>query len=189
VARGVLDYAPMTRLAIAAVLLAASTSVASAGSYLGIGIGTSADGSVGASETVEGAGRSGRLMVGTRFGRLALEGQGSRFDMMFASSSYETTQLGLGLKVSVPLGNNFELFGRGGVQRTWLNLDGDSTMYDSAGNGWFLGAGIEYRLNLGVTGASIFLDYQGSSSTLTNDRMQEIDGSTGMWTLGATVSL
>lgn len=178
----------MTRLAIAAVLLAASTSVASAGTYLGIGIGTSADGSLGDSDTVEGAGRSGRLMLGSRFGRLSIEGQASRFDLMFAGGgAYESTQLGAGLKANVPLGNNFELFGKGGVQRTWLNLDG--TAYDLAGNGWFLGGGIEYRLDLAVTAASIFVDYQYSSTTLTNERMLEVDGSSGMWTLGATVSL
>jgi hypothetical protein len=187
-ARRMLDYAPMTRLAIAAALLvASSSSVASAGTYLGIGIGTSPDGTMAGSDTVEGAGRSGRLMLGSRFGKLSLEGQASRFDMMFASSAYETTQLGIGLKLGIPLGNNFELFGKGGVQRTWLNHEG--TEFDSAGNGWFLAPGIEYRLNLGVTAASIFMDYQHSSSNLTNERMQEFEGSTGMWTLGATVSL
>ncbi len=125
-------------------------------------------------------------MLGTRFGYFAIEGQAARFDMMFASSTYETTQLGVGLKGSLPLGNNFEVFGKGGVQRTWLNNAG--TLYDVAGNGWFLGLGVEYRLNLGITGASVFMDYQHSSSTVTNDRMSTADISTGMWTLGATVS-
>jgi hypothetical protein len=186
-ARRMLDYARMTRLGLAAVLLAASTTAASAGTYLGIGVGTSADGSVGDSETVEGGGRSGRLLLGSRFGKLAVEGQAGRFDMMFANSVFETTQLGVGLKLNIPLGNNFEVFGKGGVQRTWLS--NDNSMYDAAGNGWFAGGGVEYRLNLGVTAASLFMDYQHSSSTLTNERMQEMDGSTGMWTLGATVSL
>jgi hypothetical protein len=179
----------MTRLAIAAALLVASTTAASAGTYLGIGIGTSADGSVGMAETVEGGGRSGRLVLGSRFGRLAVEGQAGRFDMLMATTTYETTQVGAGLKVNVPLGNNFELFGKGGIQRTWLNSDEADGRYDVAGNGWFLGGGIEYRLNLGVTAASIFLDYQHSSSDLTNDRMETFDGSMGMWTVGATVSL
>lgn len=177
----------MSRLALAAVTLAAMTSVASAGTYVGLGIGTSADASYNESNTVEGAGRSGRLVVGTRFSKLAVEGQGNRFDLLFSGSQFETSQLGIGLKLNIPLGNNFELFGRGGVQRTWLNSTND--MADAAGNGWLLGGGIEYRVNLGVTAASLLLDYQRTSATLTNGRMQDVDTSIGTWTLGATFSL
>jgi len=187
-ARRVLDNAPMTRLAIAAALLVASTSAASAGTYLGIGIGTSADGSLDGGDTIEGAGRSGRLMLGSRFGKLSVEGQAGRFDMMFTGITYQSTEVGVGLKVNIPLGDNFELFGKGGVQRTWLSAE-VSPMYDAAGNGWFLAGGVEYRLNLGVTAASLVLDYQHASTTFSRSAMAEFDGSAAMWTLGATVSL
>jgi hypothetical protein len=189
VARSVLVYAAMSRLAAAAVTVAAMTSVASAGTYVGLGIGTSPDGNMGQYETVEGAGRSGRLMLGTRFGKLAVEGQGSRFNMLFSGSEFETTQLGVGLKLNIPLGNNFEIFGRGGVQRTWLNFMGTEDRFDAAGNGWLGGLGVEYRLSLGVTSASIFMDYQRSSTTVENGQMAELDSVAGMWTLGATFSL
>lgn len=184
----VLVHRAMSRLAVVAVVFAASTSVASAGTYLGLGIGTSADGNLGDSGTVEGAGRSGRLLLGARMSKLSLEGQASRYDLAFQSSLYASTQVGLGLKLSIPLGNNFELFGRGGVQRTWLNHEPGMT-YDVAGNGWFGSAGVEYRVNLGLTAASVFMDYQRSSTDFTTERMTEIEGAAGMWTLGMTVSL
>jgi hypothetical protein len=183
----------MTRLALAAVLLAASTSAASAGTYLGIGIGTAANGSAESSNgadmgTTDGFERSGRLMVGSRFGKLSIEGQGSRYDTTFDHLGYQATQLGVGLKLNLPLGNNFEVFGKGGVERTWLSTDA-ATMHDAAGNGWFFAAGFEYRLNLGVTAASLFVDYQRSSTDFINDYLLEYNGASGMWTLGATVSL
>jgi hypothetical protein len=179
----------MTRLALAAALLVASTSLASAGTYVGLGIGTSAGGSMNGTDTVDGGGRSGRLMIGSRFGKLSIEGQGGRFDMQFPASRYEASELGVGLKLNVPIGNNFELFGRGGIERTWLTATTSANM-DAAGNGWFLGGGVEYRLNLGLTAASLFLDYQRTTTSVTADaNMAQFDASAGMFTLGATLSI
>lgn len=183
----------MTRFGLAAVLLVASTSMASAGTYVGLGIGTASNGSGVRSDgtdvgSTDGFERSGRLMLGTRLSKLSIEGQGSRYDMSLSTHSLQVTQLGIGLKLSIPLGNNFEAFGRGGLERTWLN-HGTNNMLDAAGNGWFLGGGFEYRLSLGVTAASLFVDYQRSSTDIVDNRMIEHNVSSGMWTLGATVSL
>lgn len=180
----------MYRLAVVALILA-SSSLASAGTYVGLGIGTAASGSAergGATSTMDGIERSGRLLLGTRLSRLSVEGQGSRYDVTFDANGYQSTQLGIGLKFSLPLGNNFEAFGRGGVSRTWLN-EGPTAMHDAAGSGYFLGAGFEYRLTLGVTAASLFVDYQRSSTDFTNDYMVQWNGTASMWTFGATVSL
>lgn len=190
-----LEYASMTRLpAIVLVIAAAQTSVASAGAYVGLGVGTAVGGSWQAPERgnegdVDGFERSGRLVVGTRISKLSLEGQVGRFALTFGDPlEYQGTQLGVGLKYSIPLGNNFEVFPKAGVGRTWLS--GMSSPDESyAGNGWFLGAGVEYRLNLGVTAASLFLDYQRSSTDFDSVPMYAFDSSIGMWTLGATVSL
>lgn len=185
----------MSRLCLAALLLTASTSAVSAGTYVGLGIGTAASGSAERSDgidmgSVDGYERSGRLLLGSRLGKLSIEGQGSRFNARLSTQTndYEATQLGVGLKLGIPIGNSFEIFGRGGVQRTWLSSQDDSTM-DAVGNGWLAGAGVEYRLDLGVTAASLFLDYQRSSTGLTSERMIEFDVGAGMWTLGMTVSL
>jgi hypothetical protein len=111
--------------------------------------------------------------------------------MAITGWGYQATQLGLGLKLNLPLGNNFEFFPKLGVQRTWLSPQADNAMLETgAGTGYFLGAGFEYRLNLGVTAASIFVDYQRSSTDFTSDEtMVKWDGSSSMWTLGATISL
>lgn len=193
-ARGVLDYAPM-RLAFGAVILASMTSVASAGTYIGLGVGSE---STGGAEYSDGRGsvgggmdgfeRSGRLMVGKRMSKLSVEGQASRFDVNFDYNGYEATQLALALKLSLPLGSGFEFFGKGGLERTWLS-GGPSEMHGAAGNGLLLGAGFEYQFSLGLTGASIFVDYQRASTSFENEYMVAWDGVTSMWTLGATVSL
>lgn len=183
----------MSRLALAAVTLAAMTSVASAGTYVGLGIGTAANGSAERNDGIDygstdGFERSGRLMVGSRFGKLSIEGQGGRYDIVFDHLGYQATQLGLGAKLNLPIGNNFELFAKGGLERTWLSTQ-SATMHDAAGNGYFLGGGFEYRVNLGVTAASLFLDYQRSSTDFTNDYMLQYSAVSSMWTIGATVSL
>ncbi len=180
------------RLALGAVILASLTSVASAGTYIGLGIGSESSGGATRDGTdvgsMDGYDRSGRLMVGTRFSKLSVEAQGSRFDIGFDSGLYDATQLALALKLSLPLGNNFEFFAKGGLERTWLS-GGPTDMHDAAGSGLLLGGGFEYRLNLGVTSASVFVDYQRSSSGFKNEYMVEWDGVTSMFTLGATVSL
>ncbi len=181
----------MMRLGLTAVTLAALTSVASAGTYLGIGVGSETSGGAEIDGTdigsMDGYGRSGRLMVGSRFSKLSIEGQASRFDVAFNNYTYGATQVAAVLKLSIPLGNNFEFFGKGGLERTWLS--DNNSMLDAAGNGILLGAGFEYRLSLGVTSASIFVDYQRASTGFENDYPQRWDGVTSMWTLGATVSL
>lgn len=180
------------RLGLVAVTLASLTSVASAGTYLGIGVGSEStggwDGAAGEG-TMEGYGRSGRLMVGMRFARLSIEGQGSRFDLaMNPASTFQANQVAAAVKLSLPLGSNFEFFGKGGLARTWLT-NSSSASLDAAGNGLLFGAGFEYRLNLAVTAVSIFVDYQRASTAFTSESMATWDGVTSMWTLGATVSL
>jgi hypothetical protein len=177
------------RSLIAVAIVAATASSASAGTYLGLGIGTAASpgSDIGAMTTNDGS-RTGRLMLGTRFGHLSVEGAGSRYSIARGASPYDGTMLAVALKYSLPLGNNFEAFGRGGLERTWLNSDDYS---DYVGNGWLLGAGFEYRLDLGATAASIFVDYEHTDSTLTNQSdMQTQKGETiGLWTLGVTVAI
>jgi hypothetical protein len=182
----------MQRLGLGLALVLASTTVASAGTYVGLGIGSETSGSATRSDGIDaggmdGFGRSGRLMVGTRISKLSVEGQLSRFDLEFGAQPYQSTQAAAALKLSIPLGNNFEVFGRGGLQRTWLSPQGSG--YAAAGSGLLLGLGLEYRLNLALTAASVFVDYQHTSSSFTDDAMTQFDGSTGMYTLGATVSL
>jgi hypothetical protein len=95
-------------------------------------------------------------------------------------------QASAALKVSFPLGNNFEAFGRGGLQHSWIRSARSDNNVD--GNGYLLGAGFEYRLNLLIGQGSLFVDYQYNKATLTGDRLR-FDQSTRMWTMGLTVGI
>ena len=180
------------RSLLAVALVAASTTAASANTYLGLGIGTAASPSGDMAISNDGN-RSGRLMLGTRFGHVSIEGAGSRYGLFNGTIPYDGTMLAGALKYSLPLGNNFELFGRGGIERTWLTSASATAgnAYEWSGNGWLLGAGFEYRLNLGVTAASLFVDYEHSSTTLTTPAEMNVqhDEAIGLWTAGVTLAL
>jgi hypothetical protein len=165
-------------------MIAAAGSIASAGPYIGIGIGTGPSVS---NDKVPNAGeqsRSGRLLLGYSFrlpvGRLSIEGEANRFDLELDANPLSSTMAGAGLKYSFPLGSGFEVFGRGGLQRTWLSGD----TYSGSGDGYYLGAGFELRIP--VFG-SVFVDYERQSATINSSI--NYDESAGMFTLGATVNL
>lgn len=189
VARHVLRHGSMFRTALALVLVAATASAASAGSYLGLGIGTAPATSTSTDlMATEADGRSGRLLLGIRLARLSLEGSVGRFDLVVNNQhDFKNTMLGAGLKYNLPLGDNFEAFGRGGVQRTYLN-EVMADRYDVAGNGYYLGGGVEYRVEF-LLGGSIFLDYQYATATVDSETLWSFDVSNRMWTIGLTLSL
>jgi hypothetical protein len=178
------------RLCVVAAVIAASTSVASAGTYLGAGIGTSA--SLGGDHgRYAPDGRSGRLIVGFGFGRIGVEANATRYGLENAGVSWDATTVAAALRVAFPIGYNFELFGRGGVERTWLTTGGNAP--EPSGNGWLLGAGVDYKVNLGITGGAIFIDYThndtGFSFTDAHAQRATFDQTAGMWTLGLTLSI
>lgn len=177
------------RSLLAAALVAAAASTASAGPYLGLGIGTAASPSGDITDAPSDGNRTGRLIVGTQFGRFSVEGTGSRFSIFRGTLPYTGSVLAVAGKYSLPLGNDFEAFGRLGLERTWLSTDLNAP--DFVGNGLLLAAGFEYRLKVAGTGASVFVDYQRMQSSLLNqDNMKTSkDAGIGIWTLGATVSL
>jgi len=193
-ARGVLLLARMLRSVLAVALVAVTGTVASAGTYLGLGIGTSPSmSSNDAMMPVQGNGdRSGKLLVGYRFGRLSIEGAASRAGVLVSQYDYQSdaTVLSAAAKYSFPLGDNFEAFLRGGLVHESFSTveaahDGDS----ASGNGWLIGGGFEYRLNAVIAGGSLFVDYEHTSLSLTNNDMTQFDASSGVWMAGVTLSL
>lgn len=74
---------------------------------------------------------------------------------------------------------------RAGPERTWLNLGDDR--YNLSGNGFLVGAGFEYRLDLG-SHASIFVDYTIHHATLADTR-STVDETSRIWGLGFTVGI
>ncbi|MDB4953452.1 MAG: hypothetical protein JWO36_1021 [Myxococcales bacterium] len=193
VARRVLVWARMSRrMFVAAVIaVAASGSAAVAGPYVGLGIGNSS-----VSDSTNNYlpdGRSGRLMLGTRFGNISAEGAFTGYGLIQRNGAngglVDARSLSGALKLSIPLGNNFEGFARGGLIRTWLSPQSDARMPTYSGDGYTFSAGFEYRLNLIVAGTSLFVDYTHNSANLTADKFKSIDQTTSLWTLGLTVSI
>jgi len=173
-------------LLVASSIMAIST-VASAGGYLGLGLGTQPSVNDETAGIATPSGRSLRGLGGIRFANVSLEGALNGFDVIAKHNGPTTEyQLSAALKLSLPLGNNFEAFGRGGLERTWLNVD-DSRL-DYTGNGFLVGAGFEYRLNAILASGSLFVDYNFHHTTLENS-VGKLDSTSGVWGIGFTVGI
>ncbi len=160
---------------------------ASAGGYLGLGLGTQPAINDEMTPTATPVGRSLRGLGGARFGNVSIEGALNGFDMIPSRNGPTTMyQLSAALKLNFPLGNNFEAFGRIGLERTWLNLS--DSIYDLSGDGFLVGGGFEYRLNAVLTNASIFVDYNVHRATL-ESQANKVDSTTRMFGLGFTVGI
>ena len=170
---------------VAAALLAISTT-ASAGGYLGIGLGSTPSVNDGFDSIAKPFGRSLRGLAGLRFANVSVEAALNGFNVTTQRGDQTVYQGSVALKLSLPLGSGFEGFARGGLERTWLSFD-DST-FDFTGDGFLVGAGFEFRLNAILADASIFVDYTFHKATLDNTQ-GSVDTSSGMWGLGLTVGL
>ena len=180
----------MKSVVLAASLVAASGGVASAGGYLGIGIGTAP--TAHSNDTMLGNdGRSGRLLLGQRFGNLGIEGSFTGYTLAdMGGNTYDTRQLGIAGKLNLPLQDHFEAYGRIGMHRTWVSGNQDGT--DSAsGDGYLIGGGIEYRINLGVGGGSLWMDYSYNQASLVSDSVAATRSelSSRMWMLGVSIGI
>ena len=182
-----LVHARMKRVVLATALVAASSGVASAGGYIGLGIGTGPNLSTSDDARVESDGRSARLMLGYSFNRFSIEGAVGGYDMamQFDTSLYpvEVRQGSISGKYNLPLSDGFEAFGRIGLNKTWFSME--DSRFDADGSGIILGAGMAYRIR-GLSGASIWLDYTYSRAALDGE-LTKTDLNAAMWTLGATI--
>lgn len=184
--------ARMKRAALAVALVAASSGVAAAGTYVGIGIGTAPVISPSDLENdLDPDGRSLRGTIGHRFGRFAIEASLAKYDFILADNGgggplYEGYQGTVSAKYGLPLGDGFEVFGRLGLHKQWFG--NEQERFDVSGSGLVLGAGFEYRVKAALAGGlSFFVDYQYSRADLTGETFAFGDTSTRMWTLGATI--
>jgi hypothetical protein len=164
------------------VTLAASASPALAGSYISLGIGgePALQGDLDTAAAGQDGG-NGRLALGQRFGRFAVEASASRF----AIPGDDAIAAGIHARVAFPLGHHFEAYGRLGLERLWL---GDSPMTTVKGDasGYVGAAGLEYRLTAPLLGsASIWAEL--SQDTFKTEG--GADGGVRLWTLGASVGL
>lgn len=172
---------------LAAAGLMTISTTASAGGYLGLALGTEPSTNDAMHNVAQPLGRSLRGMVGFRFANVSVEGGLNGFNVGTQHGDQSVYQGSVALKLNIPIANNFEAFGRGGIERTWLSL-GDSAR-DLQGDGWLFGGGFEYRINAVLANASIFVDYMYHRTDLTNNAGTIHDASTGMWGLGFTIGI
>src|SRR5262245_61779370 len=110
-ARRMLGSGPMMRAALAVALLAATSSVASAGAYVGLGLGT--NGVYESTDRLVEDGRSFRLLVGYRFrplqfgGSFAVEGAYTGYGLGIRDRTniveYDAHELSAAVRFNVPL--------------------------------------------------------------------------------------
>lgn len=172
----------MVRLGICLTVLLGSLSIASAESYisLGVGGGAAVHGDLRMAASGEGDDTNGRLALGIGVSRLSVEGSLSRFGL----GSSTGTAAGAHLRLRVPVHGGFGIFGRVGLERVWLGKDLPSM--GSTVDGTVGGLGLEYRLSAPLLGeAGIWAEVSG-------DRLDTGGGHTGgvrLWTAGLSVGL
>jgi hypothetical protein len=180
----------MTRVLLVAAFLVGTSTVASAGPYVGLGIGPSA--SIYGTDPIgiDEGGRTLRLLGGYRFGpvsgELAIGGQTLTFKDNIGGL-FDTREYSLAAKYNHGLGYNFEVMAKAGIARMSLSHQQDS-VYDTAGTGLLLGFGAEYRVAVGpIKAGAITLDYSHHIATLSGDVYEFEKASIGVWMLGFTI--
>ncbi len=185
----------MNRAVLAIGLLAAATGTASAGgTYIGLGIGTAPAVSED-TDRIDSESRTVKGLLGMRWGQWSIEGSLAGNSLVRANDRQtfvpfgDLYTLGAAVKFNLPLGNNFEAFGRVGLNHLIVRAENEAA--NTSGNGLQLGAGFEYKINLGVAGGSIFVDYTINRAAMTGDVNEklEYDLTTRTWMLGLTIGI
>lgn len=188
----------MRALAFAAVVVSSSASIglltgqsASAGTYIGLGVGTGGNISDSQSASYRADGRSARGVLGYRVGPFSVEGMYSGFGYIEANTpgtgQFDSRSLQVAGKYSYGLGDNFELFGRLGLLRTDLTArDSQTTM---TGTGYTFSLGVEYRVDLLLAGFGLYVDYTRNQASFDTAAGTQLDQTAAMWTAGVNLAL
>ena len=170
-------------------LLAASPAVA--GGYLSVGIGEGADlqGDLAAEFDTNGEASNGRLAIGQRTGPIAIEASLFGTDLVGIDGDYSTLSLGVDVKYFHTLSGSFELFGKGGLNKTWL-VGRDDQDPGLSGRGKQLGLGVQYRFTTGLIGeAALWLEGSRTYVELDDDAGARLDGEIDMLNIGVSIGL
>jgi hypothetical protein len=185
-------------VAMALVVPLAVASPASAGGYVGFGLGFDAvlTGELDEHFDAEATG-SGRLALGMRFGPVALEASafGARFtslsplsDDAASRGDFTPISLGVDLKYHLTLLPRIEPYARGGLNRTWLMRPEHGAMASHSGRGYALGGGVQLPFRaLMLVQASIWADYTMHATTLESPAGDAVGGRAHMMMLGISV--
>jgi hypothetical protein len=178
----------MKRAAFTLALVAATGGTASAGAFVGLGVGPSP--AISDTHEVEAnpTGRSLRLMGGYRFGNISIDAAIAGVGTMTDHGEDKLYTGWVAGRLNLPLGSGFEAFGRVGIHRIWMDIR--QPAFEIAGNGLLAGAGFEYNLNLVATRVSLFVDYtlqRGSTARTDGQSPTSTDVTLRTWTLGVQV--
>ncbi|RMH44202.1 MAG: hypothetical protein D6689_02995 [Deltaproteobacteria bacterium] len=184
----------MARLALSAAAAAAlfvAPAGASAGGYVSVGVGDGAelDGDLAAGFSTDPQTDDYRLALGQRVGPIAIEAAVYGSELRGGAGDAAIVSAAVDLRAYHGLGAGFELFARGGVNKTWLRPGGDAP--DLAGRGHQLGFGAQYRLTTGLIGeAALWLDVSRTYVDLIDgDAVAEVTGSYDLVQIGVSVGL
>ncbi|MFN0251142.1 MAG: outer membrane beta-barrel protein [Kofleriaceae bacterium] len=180
----------MTRALLTLAILVGTSSIAVAGPFVGLGIGTSPATGGGIDFTQDG--RSLRLFGGYQFPyRITAEALVTRYGLVQEGGRiYDGTQLGLAGRYNHPIAEGFEAFGRLGMQHTSMtSTASNDSGADASGKGVLLGVGIEYKIKIKfLASASVYFDYTIAAADLEGPSWGNVATmSTRHWTMGATV--
>ena len=159
----------------------------------GIGGGANLGGTIGTSFQTEES-SSGRVGIGQRIGPVAVEaslfgaGMIGQSNYVGVGQEYDTLSAGVALKYYVSLAGPLELYGKGGINKTWLQ-EPDGSPHDYDGRGWDLGGGLQFSFAGILNRTGIWLDFTHQETELRDADKAELDGSVRMLTLGLSVGI
>jgi hypothetical protein len=136
----------MLRAAVLASTLLLVPAVAHADLYLTGGVGPTAD-LEGDFDRIATDGKSGRIALGKSWGAVGIEGGFAGFGL----ADGHITTASVAVRLTAPVSKAFSIYALGGLEHAWL----DRSAYDLSGNGYLLGAGVEYaprQLPVGIWG-------------------------------------
>lgn len=191
----------MRTLVIGMAVVLGSFSTAQAGTYISAGFGTNASLSGEMDMHFDPDNMSlGRVGVGWRTSGFAVEGvmfgtalQGVstyvQDGQMPTAADFSTLSLGVDLKYHVRVAGPLEVYGRVGVNRTWLK-SGETTesSLNFAGQGYLIGAGIQYSFKvLPMLQTGLWMDYNRHVLSLTDPMGPTMEGQADNVMIGLTV--
>ncbi len=176
-------------------LLLLGAGEAQADGYIGAGIGAGGElrGDLSDHFTTDEDTSSSRILVGERFGALAVEG--SLFGSQLRGASgfsgegdFATISLGVDLKYYIGLVGGLEGYGKIGINKTWLSGPAAMEDWGYEGRGQEIGVGLQYNINLPLTQVGLWLDYTAQNTNLRDSgEVQALDGSIEMVNLGVSL--
>jgi len=179
------------RALLVAALVTVSATAANAGTYIGLGVGTGASVSDSINNGYKADGRSARIALGCRFAGFSIEGMYSGYAYAVANGPgtglTDSRTLQLAAKYNLSLADHFELYGRLGFLRTDLSPQNNAGP-SLEGDGYTGSVGVEYRLDLLLTGFGVYMDWTRNQASFETDAGTKFDQSASMWTLGANIS-